>query len=102
MFWTHWNLSALRSFYDLTASGSQREYRWNDFHTAKFLIRVQLRRLFVCGDWDEFGFLTEDLGHLRSDCVLKIRPETPEAIEETYFSLRRLDSSVGVSTFTTT
>jgi hypothetical protein len=26
MFWTHWNLSALRSFYGLAASASQTEY----------------------------------------------------------------------------
>jgi hypothetical protein len=26
MFWTHWNLPVLRSFYDLAASGSETEY----------------------------------------------------------------------------
>jgi hypothetical protein len=26
MFWTHWNLSALRSFYGLAASASQTEF----------------------------------------------------------------------------
>jgi hypothetical protein len=26
MFWTHWNLSALRSFYGLAASASETEY----------------------------------------------------------------------------
>jgi hypothetical protein len=26
MFWTHWNLLALRSFYGLAASGSETEY----------------------------------------------------------------------------
>jgi hypothetical protein len=26
MFWTHWNLSALQSFYGLAASGSETEY----------------------------------------------------------------------------
>jgi hypothetical protein len=28
MFWTHWNLSALRSFYGLDASASQTEFNW--------------------------------------------------------------------------
>jgi hypothetical protein len=28
MFWTHWKLSALRSFYGLAASASQTEFRY--------------------------------------------------------------------------
>jgi hypothetical protein len=35
MFWTHWNLSSLRLFYDLAASGSETEYSYF------FLIRCE-------------------------------------------------------------
>jgi hypothetical protein len=38
MFWTHWNLSALRSFYGLAASASQTEYIFvYCYFTIKFL-----------------------------------------------------------------
>jgi hypothetical protein len=35
MFWTHWNLSALRSFYGLAASASQTEYTEREIYGKK-------------------------------------------------------------------
>jgi hypothetical protein len=43
MFWTHWNLSALRSFYGLAASGLETEYNkfWVVFFRA-FLVFLRI------------------------------------------------------------
>jgi hypothetical protein len=42
MLWIHWNLSALRSFYSLAASGSETEYSYG--HGISSVILLSIRK----------------------------------------------------------
>jgi hypothetical protein len=58
MFWTHWNLSALRSFYGLAASASQTEYISIETVEVAFFV-TELKTLQILGVEMSTGDLTE-------------------------------------------
>jgi hypothetical protein len=47
MFWTHWNLSALRSFYGLAASASQTEYTYINQRIHFFVFLFLMKKIRV-------------------------------------------------------